>query len=114
MAKQSGRNLTSEYRRNRRLILAASDLCHLCGHGGARTGDHIIPPKQWPPGVPGVDSVANIAPAHGTMGSGRHRIHNRCTTCGKLCNQSRRDTPIVPIRSRTWTTEEPRPQSRRW
>jgi hypothetical protein len=103
----SGRSGTGawRYRHNRAAMLAASDVCWLCGHGGARTADHIITAKDWPPGVPGFDDVTNLAPAHGTSGSGRDRIHNRCPepNCQKLCNQSRgaRWTP-GSLRSVDW------------
>jgi hypothetical protein len=33
----------SRYRRLRALILAASDICHLCGHPGADSIDHLYP-----------------------------------------------------------------------
>lgn len=106
MTARSGRNLSSEYRRNRRQLLATTDLCHLCGHHGARTADHKIAPREWFARFGhyrGVDSLANLAPAHGTMGSGRNRLHNRCTQCGRLCNQSRKDRPLTDL-GRDWTT----------
>jgi hypothetical protein len=96
------------YRRNRALLLSASDRCGICGHPGARTADHIIPPHLWPRDetgkmIPGFDDLANLRPAHGSMGSGRTRVHNRCTVCGRLCNQSRGKGPGPR-----------RPQSRVW
>lgn len=91
----SGRRGTGDrpYRRNRDRCLAASDLCALCGHGGAETVDHIIPDKFWPRGddgkrVPGFDGLDNLQPAHGTMGVARV---NRCPVCGLLCNQVKGD-----------------------
>lgn len=92
----SGRSGTGNrrYRTNVQIMLAANDTCGICGHPGAQTGDHIVPAKLWPRGadgkhLPGLDDLANLRPAHGTMGAGRGRAHNRCTTCHRLCNQSR-------------------------
>jgi hypothetical protein len=92
----SGRSGTTEFQRNRLLILASSDVCGLCGHRGARTADHVIPKPLWPKDaagrmLPGFDGVRNLQPAHGSMGSDRTRKaqHNRCPTCGELCNQSK-------------------------
>jgi hypothetical protein len=92
----SGRGGTGNavYRRNRALLLATDDICRICGHGGSETADHIITAKLWPRDehgkpLPGMDDLGNLQPAHGTMGSGRDRIHNRCPVCGRLCNQSR-------------------------
>jgi len=74
-------------------MLAADDICRICGHGGARTADHIISARLWPRGpdgkhLPGLNDPENLQPAHGTMGSGAHRVHNRCPVCRRLCNQS--------------------------
>lgn len=112
-----GRNMSAEHRRNRLILLATSDLCHLCGHRGAKTADHIITPADWLRrygSLAGVDSLGNLAPAHGNLGNGP--IHNRCTTCGQVCNQVRGNRVIVPVRSRVWDTPRPpaRPQSREW
>jgi 5-methylcytosine-specific restriction endonuclease McrA len=81
-------------------VLAESDLCWLCGHGGARTVDHIIPVKDWLArfgNYEGVNQRSNLAPAHGQRG----RQSNRCPTCARLCNQARRSHPQQP-RSRQW------------
>lgn len=114
MTAHQGRNVSAEYRRNRLVILSVSDICHLCGHGGARTADHIIAYSDWPPGLPGVDSTANLAPAHGSMGPARPP--NRCPVCRQLCNQVRKDRRLRPVRSRVPPAPAavPRPQSRRW
>ncbi len=87
----------SRYRRHRRIVLAYSDLCGICGHAGAMTTDHIVPPDQWPPGTPGLDDLDNLQPAHGTLGAGR--IHNPCPICGRLCNQSKGNRPQHAARS---------------
>lgn len=97
------------YRRNRAVLLATSDRCGICGHSGAMTADHVIPPHLWPRDetgkmLPGFDDLSNLRPAHGTMGSGRARVHNPCIQCGgRLCNQSRGKGPGPR-----------RPQSRVW
>jgi hypothetical protein len=105
----SGRDLTPEFRRNRRLVLAVSDRCGLCGHRGARTVDHIVPKPLWPRLAdgrlaPGFDALPNLQPAHGSMGSDRTRRegHNRCATCGKLCNQSKGGGERRVRTSRNW------------
>jgi hypothetical protein len=94
----SGRGGTggAVYRRNRALLLASSDVCALCGHPGAQTADHIISANLWPRDergklLPGLNDIGNLQPAHGSMGAGRMVVHNRCTTCGGLCNQSKGD-----------------------
>ena len=108
----SGRKGTGNkrYRRNRALVLAESDVCGICGHGGSRTTDHVIPPKLWralfPDDPDGCDGIGNLRPAHGTMAPGQPV--NRCPTCGRLCNQSRgsRITPNRP-QSRPWLRGSP-------
>jgi len=110
MSGRSGRSGTPEFQRNRPLVLRASDICGLCGHGGARTVDHIIPKPRWPRDLygnllPGFDGLHNLQPAHGTTGSDATRVgrHNRCPTCGKLCNQSKGALRTsVRVRSRNW------------
>lgn len=96
------------YRQARTIVLAASDVCGICGHGGAKSIDHIIPLAQWPKApdgklLPGHDAVENLQPAHGTMGAGRVRLHNPCPVCGRLCNQSRGADQVKET-----------PHSRRW
>ncbi len=48
---------------------------YLCGHGGARTVDHVIPLSERPELV---FSLVNTRPSHGTK--------NACTVCGLKCN----------------------------
>lgn len=114
MSAHPGRDVSYEYRVNRAILLAVDDTCHLCGHPGARTADHVIPHSLWPAGQPGVDSLANLAPAHGSMGP--YRPPNRCPTCKQLCNQSKKDHVTAPVESRRWAGPPPpaRPQSRDW
>lgn len=78
-------------RRIRAQVLAASQICGICGHGQADTVDHKIPLSK------GGDPLdpANMRPAHGVDG---------CPTCHRKCNQSRGNT-LTPTR---------RPGSRPW
>lgn len=77
-------------------------MCHLCGHGGAGTADHIVSAKEWLAlhgNYDGVNDPDNMAPAHGVMG----RRLNRCPVCGLLCNQVRGARPLTRApRSRDW------------
>jgi hypothetical protein len=105
----SGRSGTGgrRYRRNRALVLANSDHCGICHHGGAATTDHIISARDWPRGpdgrhLPGFNEPDNLQPAHGTMGNRASGGLNPCPTCGRLCNQSRGARPINSPRSRKW------------
>lgn len=101
----SGRNIPRAARTACAQVLSQSDLCHLCGHHGARTCDHIIPAALWPKGadgkpLPGLDAEDNLAPAHGTIGN---RALNPCEECGgKLCNQSRGARPLPTPNRRPW------------
>jgi hypothetical protein len=86
-------------------LLATTDVCGICGHPGARTADHIIPARSWPKDatgrpLPGMDSLANLQPAHGTLGPGRPP--NYCPICGRLCNQSRGAAIVRRPTSRDW------------
>lgn len=110
----SGRNTVGrrEMDRNGRLVLAVSDLCGLCGHGGARTIDHVIPYSRWPRDprtgrpLPGLHNPANLVPAHGTIGNTGEV--NRCPECvadgrSGLCNQAKGSRILVGNpRSRDW------------
>ena len=74
--------------RNRR-ILAASDLCHVCGEPGADAVDHVTPIAQGGP-----DADWNLRPIH-------HRTPN---SQGIRCNLAKADRlPDVRLTtSRTW------------
>jgi phage head maturation protease len=81
------------WRRLRARVLAASDLCVLCGHPLAGDVHHIIPRSIRPdleldPG--------NVAPAHGAL--------SRCPWCGRACNAEQGDRldPPAPTQSRRW------------
>lgn len=88
------------YRIAREEVLSASDICWICGHGGAGDVDHIIPLSVWPDQP--VDP-ALMRPAHGVDG---------CPACprkpdGRLrkCNQERGASlgrPDQPAQSRPW------------
>lgn len=69
------RGYTAEHERNRRIVLAASDACWLCGHAGADQADDVVPKSRG-----GTSALTNLRPAHGTK---------PCETCGRRCNQSR-------------------------
>lgn len=53
------------------------DQCHLCGHGGADSADHLVPLSVW--GNQPYDPRLS-RPAHGVAG---------CNECGLKCNSSR-------------------------
>lgn len=64
------------------LVLATyGDTCHLCGHPGADSADHLVcraddPARTW--------DLTNLRPAH----------HRNCPTCGLACNPSRGRRPV--------------------
>jgi len=88
------------------LVLAHSDLCHLCRHHDAKTVDHIISVDEWLTRygtTEGVNHISNLAPAHGTRGP---LPPNRCPTCKRLCNQAKGAGRAQPSpRSRRWGLE---------
>jgi hypothetical protein len=62
----------------KKLIIATyGDTCWICGHGGARQGDHVIPVTERPDLA---WDIRNCRPAHGAPG-------NKCPTCLQNCNQ---------------------------
>lgn len=66
------------YRQSRATMFTLyGDTCHLCGHAGADTADHLEPVSLNPhqPIDPHL-----MRPAHGVDG---------CPTCGRKCNQER-------------------------
>lgn len=80
------------YRKARRMVLDASDFCHICQHPGAHTLDHLIPRSRGG----AVADPANMAPAHG--------VGNPCPVCVRVCNQERSNNLVITQR----------PQSRDW
>lgn len=71
--------------RNRR-ILAASDVCHICGHQGADAVDHVIPLARG-----GSEDPSNLRPAH-------HDVY--CPTCQRRCNRDKADKLMPDINRR--------------
>jgi hypothetical protein len=84
------------WRRVRARVLAASDVCYLCGHPGAGAVDHVISRKLRPDLA--LDP-ANLRPVHGSL--------SRCPWCKRACNEAKGDRAGLPGR------QQPR-QSRRW
>ena len=77
--------LTSyEFRQLRARILAASDVCIVCGHGAADAVDHIHPVSK---GGARMDPD-NLAPIHGNAG---------CPVCLRKCNNEKGDKPLADV-----------------
>jgi 5-methylcytosine-specific restriction protein A len=60
------RGYTTEYDKKRAAILAASNICWLCGKHGANTVDHVIPLSHG-----GTNDISNLKPAHKRCNSSR-------------------------------------------
>ena len=74
-------------------ILAASDVCHICGHPGADSVDHVVALARG-----GSDTDPdNLKPAH----------HNPCPTCDERCNLVKGDRAWAPIIRRSSSLERP-------
>lgn len=74
---------TRPARRARAAMFAIyGDTCHICGHHGATTADHLVPISVWPDQP--VDPHG-MRPAHGVTG---------CPTCGRRCNSERAAGPV--------------------
>jgi 5-methylcytosine-specific restriction endonuclease McrA len=84
------------WRRVRVRVLAASDVCHLCGHPGAGAVDHVISRKLRPDLA--LDPT-NLRPVHGSL--------SRCPWCRRACNEAKGDRSGLP------PSQQPR-QSRPW
>lgn len=65
-------------------ILAACDICWICGHPYADQVDHVLSPRDFPELR---FDLANLRPAHGIRG---------CPICGRKCNQERGDRLEIP------------------
>ena len=77
--------LTSyEFRQLRARVLAESDVCIVCGHGGADSADHVHPVSK---GGARVDPD-NLAPIHGVKG---------CPVCLRKCNSEKGDRPLAAV-----------------
>ena len=85
----TGRRNTRAIRARNRRILAASDICWLCGHAGADAVDHKAPVALRPDLE---HDPTNLAPAH---------HFEPCPTCGIKCNRVKSDKPIAPVMRRT-------------
>lgn len=73
------------YRTARALMFARhGDMCHLCGHPGARQADYLVPVSVDPTQRPDADLMR---PAHG--GGRPGTTDNPCPVCGRRCNQSK-------------------------
>jgi hypothetical protein len=97
--------MTHTARRNIQQMLAVTDLCWLCHHYGARTGDHIIAAKDWLTmhgSMDGYDNPENLAPAHGTGGNRTTGWDNPCPVCGRRCNQVRNARPVATLNRTPW------------
>ena len=83
------------WRRVRAQVLAASDVCYLCGHPWSRAVDHVISRKERPDLA--LDP-ANLRPVHGSL--------SRCPWCGRACNEEKGDRRGIdasrPRQSRRW------------
>lgn len=77
------------------VILRDAGICHLCGHHGATSGDHVIPYLD----APHLElEPSNVRAAHWWP----------CPVCRKRCNMvkgARRTTSVLPTlhTSRRWT-----------
>lgn len=72
------------YRINRRAVLKASDICHICRQSGATSVDHVVPysvalAAGWSPAE--ADGLGNLAP------------------CCVSCNLSRGNKPLTVIQN---------------
>ena len=81
------------FRRMRRGILGASDVCVVCGHGGADSVDHVEPIADRPDLA---EDPSNLAPCH----------HEPCPTCGQRCNNVKGTKALADVvvinTSRDW------------
>jgi len=63
----SARGSTRRWRKLRAAVLVRDNgICHICGLGGARSVDHIVPRAHG-----GSDELSNLAAAHGSCNSER-------------------------------------------
>jgi len=90
------------WRRLRAAVLAQSDRCHICGHPGSQSVDHLVARVDAPHRT--LDP-SNVAPAHGVEG---------CPTCGRRCNQSRGTGQPSRAHAGRARARPPFPTSRPW
>lgn len=86
MAKRPRQNTRAIRERNKR-ILAACDICHICGHAGADGVDHVLAYVRCLDLGLDPDDPTNLKPAH----------HDACPTCGRKCNREKGDRDYAPI-----------------
>ena len=84
------------WRRVRAQVLAASTVCHRCGHPGSGAVDHVISRKLRPDLAL---EPTNLRPVHGSL--------SRCPWCKRACNEAKGDRLGLPL------NQQPR-QSRQW
>lgn len=84
MATDRGELTSYEYRKIRAQILAASDVCIVCGHGASDAVDHIHARSK---GGAKLDPD-NLAPIHGVAG---------CPICLRKCNSEKSDRPLADV-----------------
>lgn len=91
----------SARQRRNRAILAASDVCHICGHPGSDAVDHVraLALATDADEARKLDTdPANLKPAH-------HDVP--CPTCGHRCNREKSDKPWAPIIRHSSTLSRP-------
>lgn len=64
-------------------VLAASDVCHICGHSGSDEVDHVVALARG-----GSEDYSNLRPAHGQQ---------PCPTCGIKCNRAKGAKEFAPV-----------------
>ncbi len=72
-------------------ILAASDVCHICGHPGSDAIDHVSPLGRATSAAEAKrldEDLNNLKPAH-------HDVP--CPTCGERCNRTKGMKVWAPI-----------------
>ena len=86
--------------RNRK-ILAASDVCHICGHAGSDAVDHVkaLARARDDAEAKRLDTdPTNLRPAH----------HDApCPTCGRRCNREKGAKDFAPIIRRSGSLKRP-------
>lgn len=84
MATDRGELTSYQYRQLRARILAASDVCIVCGHGASDTADHVTPVSK---GGARLDPD-NLAPIHGVK---------KCPVCLRSCNSEKSNRPLSEV-----------------
>lgn len=93
MSQHHKRMSGSTRQRRNRTILAASNVCHICGHPGADEVDHVVALARG-----GSEHPSNLRPAHGVK---------PCETCGAQCNRSKGAKEFAPIVRRSASLRRP-------